>query len=104
MYVLGLGLANFRSKGALYTQCMNQTHWSVSNTNSNSKHMLYYLGSGNGVDEGGLLEAMVAGSDSHLPARVDCLIHHLARELLLCLAQVSLHIQLHIVLETLHLG
>ena len=61
------------------------------------------LGSGDGVDKGGLLEAMVAGSDSYLPARVDHLIDHLARDLLLTLALVSLHIQLHILLETLHL-
>ena len=61
------------------------------------------LGGGNGVDEGGLLEAMVAGSDGHLPARVDGLVDHLARYLLLRLTQVPLHIQLNIVLETLHL-
>ena len=61
------------------------------------------LGGGDGVDEGGLLEAVVAGGDGHLPARVDGLVDDLAGHLLLRLALVSLHIQLHVVLETLHL-
>ena len=61
------------------------------------------LGSGNGVNKGGLLEAVVAGSHGHLPARIDGIVDHLPRHLLLCLALVSLHIQLHVVLETLHL-
>ena len=103
MYVLGLGLANCRSKGALYTQFYEPKLIGRFQIRT-ATLIMYYLSSGNGVDKGGLLESMVAGSDSHLPARVDCLVHHLARELLLCLAQVSLHIQLHIVLETLHLG
>ena len=49
------------------------------------------------------MEAVVACSDCHLPAWVDSFVDNLARDLILSLALVSLHIQLNIILETLHL-
>ena len=46
---------------------------------------------------------MVASGDGHLPARVERLVDDLAGDLLLLLALVPLHVELHVVLESLDL-
>ena len=62
-----------------------------------------HLCGSNGVDEAGLLKPAIAGSDSNFPARVHNLVDHLSWELILIFTALTSKIELHIVLECLHL-
>ena len=66
------------------------------------KHYPHLCGS-NGVDKAGLLKPAIAGSDSNLPARVHDLMDHLSWEFVFVFIALTSKIELHIVLECLHL-